>query len=240
MTKKQPHNLNLKNSVMGKIGDQKPVSKSWYQLINWGRILLVTILAVIAGSLLGFYLKELVENLEVAGDFNFRIIALANSFFELVIVTFAISGILYFLYRQTDWLFVEHRLKIFFGIWLIILTISIIFVAISISNPNVNDFVEDTKSQSNNLPFRKKRIENILGRQKREGLIVGRITDIKMEDNKIFIVAIENPAETVEIKISLEMRKKLRVADFVEVKTDKENPEIIKEIRRRPLRPRSP
>lgn len=227
----------LKDSVMKKIEGQKPTAKEWYQAVNWTRFVIILLLAIVAGILLGFYLWELVENLKQASNFDLGVIAIINSFVELLLVTGLISLLLYFLYRQTDWFLVSQRLSVFLGIWGIILTISIIFLAFSMTSPEVSQFLEDTKTQSNKLPFRQQRVDNILERQKENGFVVGRIENLVNINKDEVEIKIQNPNEQITLKASSKLVKNLKVGDFVRVKIDTNNSSKALEINkiRRPM-----
>lgn len=229
---------NLTENIMNKIGDKKPISKQWYQITNWVRVSIVLLLSLTGGILLGYYLWELSQDLKTVSGLNFGIIALTNSFVELLGVTFAISLLLYLLYRQTDWFLVNRRWQIFISIWGVILTFSLIFLGFSMANPEVNDFLEDTKSQSNELPFRKQRAGNIMDRQRQEGYISGRIDDILMAkdlnydyiDKNEVIIKIVNPIDSFELKMSKNIAKNYKIGDFVRVKLDPNDPKKVLEI----------
>jgi|GEM_PF-6840498 len=232
MTEKQDTQTknDIKNSVMTKIEGQTPVSKKWYQLVNWTRIITSLGLAILAGSLLGFYLWDLAENLKLASGIDLGLVIIINSFVELLLITGLISWLLYFLYRQTDWFLVSYRFGLFFGIWAIILIISGIFLTISRNSPEVNQLVEDTKTETNNLPFRQRRLENILQRQKENGVIVGRVSKITTVSPTIIELEIENLREKNLVQIETSKAEKIQTGDFVRVKLDKNNPSKALEI----------
>ena len=231
MSIKTPKN-DIRSSIMEKISHEKPTPKNWYIVTNWSRLILVFLLAILAGFIFGFYILELSENFETVTNFNLGLLLFSNSFFELALISFLISVILYFIYRQTDWFLVSHKWAVFFGIWVLIFIISIITIVFLVNNQDANDFYQDTKIQAKMLPIRRERLDNIVKRQKEIGFINGKIVAIKVVDKNTTILEIENPVEISVLEVEPQIIKNLNVGDFVRVRLDENNSKKVLEIKK--------
>jgi hypothetical protein len=113
----------LHTKILESIKDQKPYSSWRFQLLGFSTILLITVLISLSVLSLTLFFWDIIE----LGDLRLNdwVNILRAGLFELIFVTAAMVGAIYYLYRRTDFAFVKNKVTILVLTLAIILGVSV-------------------------------------------------------------------------------------------------------------------
>jgi hypothetical protein len=171
---KQPKTDQISQNILANIKDKKPKSKAYF--VRQNVLLVAIILAVVLalGLVTGFFLWD-------------SLIAFQNGIgfvlFEILIVVIILMIGLFWLYRQTDFLLVKHRVLVFTLLMMIIFGVGASLVYVSTQNPKLQSGFENWQGDIERLPFRQNRGQMMGKRLKENGVFRGRVIEVKGQIN---------------------------------------------------------
>lgn len=145
----------LHTKILDKIKDQKPIASWRFQFVAFLTILFLTILLSTSVLLLTFFFWDIFD----AGNFSPKewLSFLGTGLFELVLVVLLLTGIIYYLYRRTDFVFVKNRILVLFGILAIILGASATGILAVQNIPQLNRTFQSVSQRLEDGGYRKGR-----------------------------------------------------------------------------------
>ena len=213
----------LKDKIISKIEDQKPINPSYFTILDVSRVIALCVLVFLGGFAVAYLFWDWwfwITDVNTLGYEDVLSILSGSIPLAFILITLFIIAE-YGIYRQTDWPMVEKR-----GYLVLVSSALILFIGtgswlfIQSSKP-VQKSLNELDKQLVILPLKPTGPTRILRENKQKGLFVGRIVEIKeIEDSAECVIVIENRLSTEEFIITKEMLDDLEVRDRVRLYFD--------------------
>lgn len=221
---------------MTKVEGQEMKPK-WYFTTREGFFLLgVFGLMALAVFLLSFFVWDIVQNFRIfglTGDVVGTI--LGSSFLEILIIIALLVVLIYTIYRQTDWFFVNNRLWLVLGVIGVAIIASWVVVTTALNDETVSRPFEQAQEQTERLPLLGDRRKQLKKELEKRDIFVGRVEKIERQGLRSVEIVVSNPDKTA-VFVSDKPGLRVREGQFVSVKF-KPNGDKLEIVDIRPVRP---
>jgi hypothetical protein len=182
-------NSDFTNDLLKKIQQTKPRDKSYFLFRNFIFGFLILVLICLSVYLLSAFWIDayqisdfLIDEKNIGWNF------LQEALFEFVLFAIIFVGLIYIIYRQTDWFLVRHKIILIASFFCIILLGSFLTVLIFDNQQAPKQAI----SPIQNLPYRPQRKEIIQQKLQEKDIFVGKLISVNFESKQIII---KNPRE---------------------------------------------
>jgi hypothetical protein len=232
-------NSDFTKHLLKKIEQTKPKDKNYFLFRNFIFGFLILVLISFSIYLLSVFWIDtnqtsnfLIDEKKVAWNF------LQEVLFEFILFAILSVGLIYIIYRQTDWFLVRHKVILIVSFFCIILFGSFLTVLVSDSQPDSKQVIPPIQ----NLPYRPQRKKNMQQKLQEKNIFVGELILVNIQNRQIIIKNLYEE-KTFFVPNNLDLSSLLKqtrlgqdLAIKYEVQKDKLVVQKIKILPKRPIR----